>query len=205
MTLAYGLALGFGAIVVGLSFFGSHDMGDGADIGSHDVDLGAPGHDGPLDQALEGVLQAADVAQKAADAAGDTPSAMWLLTSMRFWSYGLFAFGLTGLVLGCVGVPWEGLWAGMAGVGAGAAAALAFGRLRGQTVTSPVHHAHLAGQRGVVVIAVRPGAPGKVAVTTLAGRVELPATTSDAEALPEGARVTLSAVRGGVAVVRRDS
>lgn len=201
MMVLYGAALGFGTMVVVLSFFGSHETGDGADM---PVDLGADGQDSAVENALEAVLHAGDAVQKTVEAAADAPSAIWLLTSFRFWSFGLFAFGLSGVLLRCGGVPWDGLWAVLVGVGVGAAAALAFKRLRDETITSPVNHQHLAGQRGVVVVAVRVGQPGKVAVTNLAGRFELPASTTDPEPMPAGQQVTLVAVRGGVALLRRE-
>ncbi len=205
MLAVYVGSLAFGVVIVALSVMGSHDTGDGTNL-DHHIELdGNPNHDSPIEGALETVLSAGNMAGHATQAVSDAPSAFWLLASFRFWAFGLFSFGLIGVLLQCLGVPLDALWSTLGGLTIGGVAAVAFRRLREETVTSPTTFQHLAGQTAVVVVAVRQGQRGRVAVVSLAGRTELPAITSDEDPIPAGHSVHIRSLRGGVAVVSRTS
>ena len=98
MTLAFGICLAVGAVMVLFSLFAGGESGaDGhADAGGGgDADAGADGHAGDADGH-------ADAHGHADGAAGGGD--FWLLfVSMRFWVFFLTFFGLTGLLLELAG------------------------------------------------------------------------------------------------------
>ncbi len=142
---------------------------------SHDTDAG--GHDAPH------------------AAADDHDFAPWmLLTSMRFWSFGLLAFGLVGTLLTWFALAGAGPVAAIAavsGVGAGAFAATVVRRMMRKSATSHVTSADVVGRIGRVLVAPSALGRGKV-------RIEIKGNVVDYVAR---ARETLSA--GDVVLVEQ--
>lgn len=138
---------------------------------------------------------------------GDHDGDWWgPLLSLRFWTFGLAAFGLAGglasLLLDGSAVPF--LLALLLGGGSGVAASRFFAALNRDQVTGDVDLARYAGEEAVVVLSVRAGQLGKIAVGTLAGRVEMAARTRDPEGIPVGAKVIVASVGAdGVADISR--
>ena len=91
----------------------------------------------------------------------------------------------------------------VAGSGLGTGAAWFFRVLKGEEVSGDTSFERFAGEEARVVVGIRVGQPGKIAVHTLAGRVEMPATTRDLHPIAVGSAVIVASVRDGVADVSR--
>ena len=118
------------------------------------------------------------------------------LISMRFWAFGSQSFGLVGTMLVfTIGHPiWVPFVAGATGLGIGTGAAWFFKQLKTSQVTSDTGLSRFIGEEARVVITVRPGDMGKIAVQTMAGRVEMVARTRDDHELPAGSKVLIAHV-----------
>ena len=118
------------------------------------------------------------------------------LISMRFWAFGSQSFGLVGTMLVfTIGHPiWVPFVAGATGLGIGTGAAWFFKKLKTSQVTSDTGLARFIGEEARVVLTVRPGDMGKVAIQTMAGRVEMVARTRDEYELPAGSKVLIAHV-----------
>ena len=136
---------------------------------------------------------------------GDTHhEGLWLpFLSIRFWTFLAASFGLTGLLLSLVGLPnWLGFLLALANSAIiGTAVAYFFRTLSREQVSGDIDLGRLVGQEAHVLLPVRPGELGKIAVDTLAGRVELPAKTRDADGLERGQLALVAHVEAGVAEV----
>lgn len=204
MLALYVGTLGFGIVVVGVTLVGGHG-GEGGPDAPH-VDLDGHAESNALEHALESaaapLANAAHAAQAVGNLGSDLAGSLWIFRSIRFWSFGLTAFGATGTVLNCAGSDWHAPVSILMGLFAGGFAAIAFRRLGAEQVSGSTDPTELVGREARVMIAVRPGRPGKVVVTTLAGgHTELPATSSTP--FEVGEAVTISAVHGGVAALSR--
>ena len=91
----------------------------------------------------------------------------------------------------------------VAGSGMGIGAAWFFRVLKGEEVSGDTSFERFAGEEARVVVGIRADQPGKIAVHTLAGRVEIPATTRDVQPIAAGSTVIVASVRDGVADVSR--
>lgn len=129
----------------------------------------------------------------------------WWLLSLRFWTFGMATFGLTGTLLSFLPVPemLTAVVAVLTGLGLGFGAARLFRALNRDEVSGTTEFGQFAGEEARVVVAIRDGNPGKIAITSMSGRVEMLATTRDAEAIEAGSTVIVAAVSGGVADVSR--
>lgn len=170
----------FGGVLVGAALLG---------FGDKDADHGGDGgHEG------------ADGAHHAKDVFNASP---WLpFLSLRFWSFGSVTFGLTGLLLSVLPVHWLVVLAvaTLVGLTVGSASALLFRRVRTDEVSGATTLTRYIGEEARVVVAIREGAAGRIAVETHAGRVEMPARSRDRE-VGHGERVLVASVAGGVADV----
>ncbi len=206
-------AAGFGTALIVVSFLlGGGDTDADLDVDADvdldvdaDVDLDA---DADLDAGAGGSSFDADVdldADGDADGGGDGGGiGQWLpITSLRFWTFALFAFGLTGSLLSLLGAGaiLSAVVAVLVGVGIGWAAAQIFRYLLRERVSGATTLDSLAGREGRVVIPVREGRRGKIAVQGPAGRIELLATSGDGRDLMRGERVLIAHVEDGVADV----
>ena len=128
----------------------------------------------------------------------------WLpLASARFWTFLVMTFGLTGTGLTLLGVPWVVtlVISLVVGAGLGWLAAMLFRTLLKDRVSADTGLSSVIGREGKVVLPVRDGARGKIAVDTLDGRIEMIAVTGDGRDLDRGERILVADVRDGVADV----
>jgi len=86
-------------------------------------------------------------------------------------------------------------------MGIGIGAARFFRALKKDTVSAPTHLRSYVGEEGRVLLPIRPGQKGKIVIETLAGRVEMMATTQDKESIGVDDTVIVASVREGIADV----
>lgn len=150
-----------------------------------------------LDKDLGGAL---------AEGAAQGSDAIWLpFLSLRFWTFGLASFGLTGVlasVLSVGAIPTL-VSALLAGGSLGTGAAWFFQRIKSDTVSGETGFQRYTGEEARVLLTIRPGGTGKIVVQTLAGRIEMLAQTRDANPIERGQTVLIANVRGGIADVSR--
>jgi hypothetical protein len=186
------LAVYIGCLVLGGILIGASVLGVSKDVdGDGDVDAVDMAHDHDHDH-----LHLADK---------DAPGALVASTvlSLRFWTFALASFGMTGLLLELLGVPAvAGLPVSLVtGVGIGAAVATGLRMLARDTVSSAVGTRQLGGRDAEVVLALGPGKIGKVRLTHQGQTLELPATTREARRIERGERVLVVEVVNGRADV----
>jgi hypothetical protein len=195
-----------GAVLLGASiiFGGGDDLDADHDIDlDHDVDLDID-HDVDLDLDAEVDVDVdvdldadhdVDVGHGTAlSGAGDAGQAWLPFLSMRFWTFGATAFGAIGALLMLVGIS-AAIAAAVAtpvGLATGLGAAWVFRYLKHNQVTADTGRRGLIGVEARVLLSVRPGSVGKIAVITPEGRVEMRARTGDGRALPIGASVLVT-------------
>ena len=127
------------------------------------------------------------------------------LISIRFWTFALAFFGLTGVL-------FEGLDLGhgtnvlalaiVLGATIGFFASWLVRQLRGQVVTSASTELGFVGLTGEVLLEVTKEEPGRIRISARGSLVDLPARTSSAR-LERGARALVLDVQDGVASVSR--
>lgn len=179
----YLAALVFGAILLAASAWkgGSASAGD-ADA-DHDTHTPNDTHEATL---LDGPLA--------------------LVLSVRFWTFGLAFFGLTGLALeGFALVPSTVVPFVAAAVGAGCglgAAQLLRALARGTTGALPDAESHV-GREGRVLLPIARGQRGKVRIRTAAGEADFVAELDASQSRPlrTGERIWIVAMRGSTALV----
>lgn len=210
-------ALALGGILIGASILlGGHD-------GSADHDAS---HDLAADHDVEHELQA-DTHADGGHGEAAHEAATWALThadhhalekatgrgvatttwlpflSLRFWTFGLASFGLTGALL-------YALWSASAltlafsipmGLGIGTGAAALFRWLQASTTGGPTPVEDLRGMEGILLLSAGPGHLGKVRLHVAGQHVDLPATTRDPDLLPVHTRVIVVDLKDGVADV----
>lgn len=203
MLALYLAALGFGTTMILVSLLlGGGDKDFDKDLHvdkdlqlDKDLHVGEDlDHDGQLDKAGP---------DQAVDKVGGF-SAWWLL-SLRFWTFGLATFGLTGTLLSFLPVPemLTTVVATSTGLGLGFGAARLFRYLNRDEVSGDTEFGRFAGEEARVMVAIRAESPGKIAISSLSGRVEMLATTRDPDPIEAGSTVIVAAVTGGVADVSR--
>jgi membrane protein implicated in regulation of membrane protease activity len=148
------IAVYLGALVVALGVFGVQTFG------GHDAD--ATGHD--LTH-------------------GDHDAPPWaLLASLRFWSFALLAFGLTGALLtffGLAGAVAAGIVSGVAGVLSGAFATTVIRRMTNKGPSSLVQPKEVVGKVGRVLVPTDGASRGKVRVEVKGKLVDYVAASSE--------------------------
>lgn len=188
MLSLYFAALAFGGVLLGVSLVGGgHDDGGDADHGDADH-----GHEGGANHDTHAL------------STGGFLDAFWrTFLSLRFFTFGSFAFGLAGSLLTLIGVPavLAAVASSVMGAGVGFGVARAFRHLTRDTVSGEVGIHRLVGQEARVLLRIHPEKPGKIVVQTMAGRVELLATTRDHDEIPVGASALIAHIEGGTAQV----
>ena len=129
----------------------------------------------------------------------------WLpITSLRFWTFALAFFGLTGAIL-----TWLGntrsvvtlLLALLVAWVVGVMASWVSYVLGVRESTSQVSDLDLEGASATVIVAFGKGATGKVRIESKGRTFDVLARTEDADALAEGAQVLVVSMAGGTAMV----
>ena len=178
MLSAYIVCLLAGGVVLGASMFGGHDSDSG---------------DGHVGDAHDGVDHAGHH-----EWAGKLP-----FLSLRFWTWGVTFFGLSGLAL-TLGktpaflVPWL---AALGGLGSGWGASWALGRLTRDAVgVLPEASSHI-GREGKLLLPLRPGERSKIRLSIGGVETDLLAETDLATEIPAQSTVWVVGMRGLTAVV----
>jgi|SRR5690606_21811331 len=182
------LIIGLGTILVQLFMGGEGDADTDTslevdheldhDVGAHALD----GHHGQVD-------------------AGFLP----IFLSLRFWTFGLLAFGMAGSLLHYLELAAMPLALGAAllmGLMSGGLASWVFRSLSQQQVSSGAAEDEAVGQVGKVLIGLHRHGRGKVRIQLKGQTLDLIATTDDAE-LSEGEQVLIEEMRDGQAHVSR--
>lgn len=174
MLALYAGALAFGLLLIGASALGVGDGHGHGDAGSH-------GH-------------------------GDADHGGFLtnLLSLRFWTFALGAFGMTGTLLTLLKVTpaVAAAAAGALGVAVGGLTSAAFNALRRASAASPVAAENLLGAEAEVVLALRPGRLGKIRLHLSGQDTELVARAGEEDDLAAASRVVVVRFAEGVAEVR---
>ena len=184
------------AIMGGILVFASALSGGDGDV-DHGVDVGM---DADVDLEVD-----ADT-----DASADGSSlAAWLpFLSLRFWTYFVAFFGLSGVLLSTLTEwGWTAVVVAAGGIGLTTGFGVAtFMRLLARTQTdSRIGSGDMVGAEGVVLLAVRPGDVGKVRVQIKGNAIDLIAHIDGDEALDIGAEVVVIGFRENIAtIVRRE-
>lgn len=136
------------------------------------------------------------------DAGAHAPAGVLPFLSLRFWSFAIGFFGLTGTALTLLEAASAAITlalSGGVGVGAGYGAARVLQALAhrpvGLLTASPV------GREGTLLLPVAPGQRGKVRLSIGGVSTDLVATTDNGRVLPTGATVLVVGMRGTVALV----
>jgi membrane protein implicated in regulation of membrane protease activity len=197
-----------GGILIGASMIGAgHDAhgpaGNGPDPDA--LTHGEPGHD-PLGHDPDEHAFPTDSA--VAGAHGEPSSSastavLATLLSLRFWTFALAAFGMTGALLTLVGVAAPvGLgFAAVTGFGVGTGVTVLLRMLSRETVSSALETASLRGRDAEVVLAVGPGKIGKIRLSCNGQTLELAAGTREPRTLERHERVLIVDVADGTADV----
>jgi hypothetical protein len=134
---------------------------------------------------------------------GHPATGLVALLNLRFWSFALAFFGLTGLALSLVGagVIVTPLIAGGVGAGAGYGSARLLGALAKRSVGAIEGVGAHIGREGKLLLPVQKGQRGKVRFLVGGISNDLPAETEGDAALPIGSAVLVVGFRGNVALV----
>ncbi|MBM4365774.1 MAG: NfeD family protein [Deltaproteobacteria bacterium] len=185
-----------GAGVFGLVLIGASAIGFDK---SHEAEVHADGH---LDMKAEPDTHFDGAKHDGVGDDGEIGALAATLLSMRFWTFFLASFGLTGVLLHLVGLGWYlSLPLALAmGVGIGVAVAHLFRLANKRSVGTIADTQSLLGKEGTVVIAVEPGKAGKIKIEHDGQTVEFLAHTTDRR-LERGERVIVAEMKGGEATV----
>ena len=187
------LALG-GILIVASVVFGDGDSGGDPDFAA-DIDL-------DLDVGLDGDHDAIAILADPSDAVAGAGT--WLpFFSLRFWTFALAAFGLSGAALHALGVT--GLL-GLAvsvllGGGVGTGAAWTFRQLQLTEVTGNVGMRDIRGSEATVLLSVGPEKMGKVRSVVDGQHVDLPARTRCEDIMNREEKALIVSVDDGVAEI----
>lgn len=185
----YLFALVLGGILLGASMLLG---GSDSDAGHADVELGHADHDHGLE---------------AHDATGGFESFLVAFLSMRFWTFFLAFFGLTGVVLDGFGLVTSSILAGAIaiamGAGSGALAVWIMRRVRADDSNSAAHARDFVGKTGRVMVGFGPGQTGKVRVEVRGSTVDLLAVPIDESTFGVKEEVIIIEMEGTRAKVAR--
>jgi membrane protein implicated in regulation of membrane protease activity len=171
----YLFALVLGGILLGASMLLGGSEGDGE--AGHAADSHADVDGGHVHASHAADGHAAD----GHDASGGFESFLVAFLSMRFWTFFLAFFGLTGIVLDGFGLVANTIVSAVIatamGAGSGASAVWIMRRVRADDSNSAAHARDFVGKTGRVMVGFGPGQTGKV-------RVEVRGSTIDVLAIP---------------------
>ena len=188
-----------GGLLIGASIVLGGDSGFDNDVDT-DADFG-----GELELEVAG----------AADGNGDllymdSEAGAWLpFLSMRFWTFGLASFGLTGSLfslsttVGMANIA-EAISLGVSisvGVVVGWATSWAFQKLKSQRVTGEVGLQQLKGCEATVLLSVNSAKNGKIRTLVGGQTVDLLASSLDEHSLERGSKVLIVDIKDGIAMV----
>ncbi len=190
------LIVGFGVIAVQLAFAGKGDVDVDVDA---DIDIDV---DADVDVDVDADADAhADHGHVSHGDAGFLP----ILLSVRFWTFGLLAFGMVGSLLHVFRLAsvWATPFIALAmGIFSGLLASLTFRALSRAETSSAARPRDTVGQVGKVLLPVSSKARGKVRIELRGQTLDLLATT-DEEILSSGDLVMIESMEGATAHVSK--
>jgi hypothetical protein len=192
--MLYVVCFTVGGIFVVLSAIGGLDLLEMEVDTDTDLDLDI---DADTDLDLEGGLDDIDVGTHAGQAQnGRSPFAprrrrLWLpFLSLRFWTFGLCFFGLTGLLVNWaqpdLNAGTVALISAVMGLASGTGAAVAVRSLGGETVSSLIRPEEMAGLIGIVEIPFDVSSRGKVRLSLRGSTLSFLAYTQEARSFQRG-------------------
>ncbi len=202
MTLYIG-ALVFGGVLLGSSILlGGHDDADVEGDATGDLHGDPHASDGALDKDLP--------ADEASSADGDGLGVLWVLRSLRFWTFFFAFFGLTGVLLdglGLVASEWVSLaLSGGMGLLIGGGAATILRALARDETAHAADERDYVGKSASVLVPIKKGSVGKVRVEVKGQLVDLLAEADeDIDAKGEVLIVEMEGARARVARMDEDS
>jgi membrane protein implicated in regulation of membrane protease activity len=114
--------------------------------------------------------------------AGHDDGPLLFLASIRFWAFGLLAFGLVGSLLlffGFAGTVTAGIIAGVSGAASGYAAATIVRRLQVQTTSSIATSGDVIGRVGRVIVPPSADSRGKVRISVRGHEIDYGARSAE--------------------------
>ena len=216
MTLLalYAGSLTLGGILIAASMFGSGKDADGdAHASGGDGHAAVEGegaeHEGSGGHSLsEHVTGGKDLAhhdhgQSSAEAMKGIGALATIFLSLRFWTFSLAAFGMTGLLLTLLAVnPLVGVCLSvLTGGGVGAGVTTLLRAVSRDTVSSALDARSLRGRDAEVVLSIGPNKLGKVRLVHNGQTIERPGTTREGRLIERGERVLVVDVAAGTADV----
>jgi hypothetical protein len=173
MLTLYLIALAIGGTLVAASLL------FGGDVDDLDADV-----DADIDADVDADVDADADADHDTDVAGSDVLDAWLpITSLRFWTFALAFFGLTGTLLRGLNLLSSStliaIIAGAVGWVSGIAMVSVYRKLKAEVVDSSLSETDYVGATGTVVLPVEPGKTGKVRLHLKGRDVEMLADTDD--------------------------
>lgn len=193
MQSVYWFCLTIGGAFVALSLVGGGDLADGLDIDADadfdadfDVDADAD-FDADADADFAGddlqITTDVELVRSGPRRRRGVPPGLSLLTSFKFWTFGGFFFGLTGLVIGFVEPELSAVVlfaiALITGLLTGGSLASSLRYLKHRKVNSLVRNEDFAGLVGVVELPFDPKSKGKVCLEVGGSTLHLVAQTDE--------------------------
>ena len=136
---------------------------------------------------------------------GDMDGPAWLpFLSLRFWTFALGSFGLTGTILTVLNpesVMSTAVVSTVLGLVLGYAIAWAFQKLKKSNVTVETSSIALKNKEGEVTIPISAGGRGKIRVKTDLQIHDLIAVTQDSKTITPGEKVIIVSISDGIANV----
>ena len=184
---------------------------DGPDLGGdHGVDVGHAGSPGFSDAAHVDAAISSRLEPGSPEMPNDRPprkrsQLLWRsVLNIRFWTYFLAFFGLIGFLLTVLWFSIEPctflISLAFGGLG-GAGVAATWAALKRGESNSAVSASHLIGTMGPMIVACRPGEPGKVRLTVKGELIDMMAISASGAVLERGTQVTVIDLEGNYARV----
>ncbi|MEC8277252.1 MAG: NfeD family protein [Myxococcota bacterium] len=137
-------------------------------------------------------------------ATGDLDGEGWLpFLSMRFWTFALACFGMSGTFMNALGTSdlISAPISAVTGIGLGWMIAYAFHRLKTDTVSSNTSTTSLVNQEGKALLPISKEQRGKVRLSLGTEILDLEAITNDPMPIERGEKIIIVSVKGGTAVI----
>ena len=124
---------------------------------------------------------------------------------MRFWTFGLASFGLSGTLLTVLSINAliAAAFAGVMGVVMGWMVAWTFRKLKKSSTGSQTSTATLRGEQALVLLSVGPEKTGKIRLVIDNQHVDLLAKTRDERLIERNEKVLIVSVEDGIAQITR--
>ena len=186
----------FGAILIltSILFGGDKEIDKDIDLGSVDIDA-----EGDIDVDADG-----DGDAHFGHNLDDAGNIIWSpFLSLRFWTFFLGAFGLSGILMTQMGStePFVGISSSILGFAIGYGTALLFQYLKKNSVTLETSSASFVQQEGQVTLPIRIGKQGKIRIKINKEITDLIAITQDNRDIEIGSKVIIISMKDGVANV----